>query len=110
MDAILIRAQVCARIEFYCNMERLWVRDLNLAREANTRIADAARDLDIEGKVPFLCECRDGRCAHFVLLLPDEFDDVRARPELYIVSRGHEDVDAEHIVDGTASYVLTEKL
>jgi hypothetical protein len=91
-------------------MERLWVRDLNLAREANTRIADAARDLDIEGKVPFLCECHDGRCAHFVLLLGDEFDDVRARPELFIVARGHEDAESERVVEETQSYVLTEKL
>jgi hypothetical protein len=58
-------------------------------RSANERIAERARALGVEGKVPFLCECSDQRCFALIRLEAAEYVALRRASPGFILRRGH---------------------
>jgi len=78
-------------------------------REANERIAEKARDLQMQPPIPFLCECSDKRCLGRVSLTIEEYDEARAAPQRYLTISGHEVKGAFVIADDEGS-ALAEKL
>jgi hypothetical protein len=66
------------------------VQTEDVFRDANERIAEKARELELQPPIPFLCECSDKHCfAHIVLML-DEYAEVRSDPQRYLTISGHE--------------------
>ena len=59
-------------------------------REANERIAEKARELDLGQPIPFLCECSDKRCFAHIFLGLRRYEEARADPRRYLTIAGHE--------------------
>jgi hypothetical protein len=57
----------------------------------------------------FLCECSRLDCEHFIEITPRDYERVRAHPRRFIVYPGHEEPEAETIVDAQSNYVVVEK-
>ena len=46
--------------------------------------------------VPFMCECADAECHETVMLSLDEYQQVRAHANRFLLVAGHEDPDPTH--------------
>jgi hypothetical protein len=78
-------------------------------RDANERIAEKARELELAQPIPFLCECSDKRCFGRLFLEPAEYEEARADPEIYVTIAGHEVTGAMVIAIGDR-FALAEKI
>lgn len=59
-------------------------------RDANERVAEKARELKMQGPIPFLCECSDKRCFAHIHVSLAEYDEARSDPERYLTISGNE--------------------
>jgi hypothetical protein len=78
-------------------------------REANERIAEKARELELQQPIPFLCECSDKRCFAHVFLGLEQYADVRSDPQRYLIIAGHEVVGAV-VIAKDDRFALAEKI
>ena len=78
-------------------------------RNANERVAEKARELELLPPIPFLCECSDRRCFAHIQLSLVEYDEVRSRPDTYLIVPGHE-VSGAFPVEQDERFALVEKL
>lgn len=76
-------------------------------RNANEKIDARRRDLQLDDAIPYLCECEDETCTNLVRLTASEYEQARAEPRRFIVSRGHQHRD--RVIDERVEYVLVEK-
>jgi hypothetical protein len=83
-------------------------------RDANDEIETAAVDqgLDDGRRVPFLCECSDGRCTEVIHLTLEEYRHVRSEPRWFAHATGHEEElpGAVRPLERRDGYVLVEKI
>jgi len=83
-------------------------------RRANEAIREAAESLELERKIPFICECPDTLCTETVLLTLAEYGRVRSDPRGFFVVPGHEATTVETgsgVVQETRDdHVLLEKV
>jgi hypothetical protein len=81
-------------------------------REANERIRSAAEGYDLEGRVPFICECADPGCREIVQLTLDEYRDVRRNGRRFVNAPGHDEAaqDWAEVVEDHGGYVVVEKI
>jgi hypothetical protein len=59
-------------------------------REANEGIRDAAQEYDLEGRIPFVCECADPNCRELLRLTLDDYRQIRSDPRHFLNVPGHE--------------------
>jgi hypothetical protein len=78
-------------------------------RAANERLKDRLADLEIEGMVPFVCECGDSDCLQTVELSLAQFDAIRVHGSRFFMLTGHEDLSTEDVIEQRDGYVITEK-
>ena len=78
-------------------------------RGANMSIMDVAAELDVGGRVPFLCECSDTRCRELIRMPWAEFEALHRHGKLYVVVPGHELLEVEQLVVESATYNVVEK-
>ena len=64
--------------------------DENPFAAANEQIVSKARELEIDGPIPLLCECADVRCRELVPTELSDFEAVRSPPAESILLTGHE--------------------
>src|SRR6478672_2147907 len=83
-------------------------RNQLIFREVNERIAELNGDGNETGVSLFICECSDRACAESLEITPAEYEQVRADGARFIVLRGHEQPEVEHVVDGRARFVVVE--
>lgn len=77
--------------------------------DANRRILGVAKELRVDGPVPFLCECSDARC-HQVIRMPWlEFESLHRRVSRFVVAPGHSRTEDERLVTQTETYDVVEK-
>ena len=76
-------------------------------RDANAKIDAKRRELEIEDRTPYLCECEDESCTRLIRLAVDEYDRVRSTPRHFFVITGHEQRDA--VVEDHGEYQIVEK-
>jgi hypothetical protein len=95
-------------------------RNEALVREVNERIErldQAAEESDLAGAgemFEFLCEC--GRadegevaCDAHVEMTLEEYEQVRAQDDRFVLVPGHEDASLEAVVSGTERFVIVDK-
>jgi hypothetical protein len=91
--------------------ERVAVNDATF-RLANESIAELAESLDMDGRIPFLCECADRSCTELLRLTLDEYESIRANPAYFAKVPGHE--AAAHgwarVVEEHENFVVVEKV
>jgi hypothetical protein len=80
-------------------------------REANERIEETARELQID-RVPFICECAEESCAAVIQLELREYEAIRANPTHFLNVPGHEASAGPYgrVVEEHDGYVVVEKL
>ena len=78
-------------------------------RSANKSIVDVAAELDVGGRVPFLCECSDTSCRDVIRMPWAEFAALHRHGELYVVVPGHELLEVEQLVAESKTYNVVEK-
>jgi hypothetical protein len=78
-------------------------------REANERIAEKARELQMQHPIPFLGECSDKRCFARLHLALEEYEEARSDPQRYLTISSHEVVGA-FVIAQDERFALAEKL
>jgi hypothetical protein len=83
-------------------------------RDANDGIEVAAVEhrFDRDQRVPFICECTDGRCSEIISLTLEEYEHVRSDDRWFVHAVGHEEtVDgAVATLERHSRYVVVEKI
>jgi hypothetical protein len=78
-------------------------------REANERIAEKARQLELQTPIPFLCECSDERCFERIVLPLGDYEEARSDPQRYLTIAGHE-VAGALVIAQSDRFALAEKV
>lgn len=78
-------------------------------REANERIAEKARELELHQPIPFLCECSNMGCFAHLLLTLDQYAEARSDRHGYLTIAGHE-VDGAMVIAEDDRFTLAEKI
>lgn len=84
------------------------VRSQIIFREVNERLRETVGDFD--GPLEFLCECSADNCIETVALDLKGYERVRAHPNLFLVTSGHEVLEVDRVVDQGDGYLLVEKI
>jgi hypothetical protein len=81
-----------------------------LFREVNERVAERAADFEAD-TAEFVCECADPMCTEWVEASLDEYEDVRAQGDRFLVAQGHvERTDQERVVARRNGFQVVQKL
>lgn len=86
-------------------------RNEALFREVNENVAKLEEQLDADGSdlLSVICECALADCVtRFEIGLAD-YARVRQHPHQFIVARGHEQAEVEHVVREARDFVVVEK-
>jgi hypothetical protein len=78
-------------------------------RAANERLKDRLEGVQVDGRIPFICECGDADCLEPVELSLDAYEAVRERDNHFFMLSGHDDSDTEDVVGRVDGYIVTEK-
>ena len=79
-------------------------------RAANERLRERLSQLEVNGRIPFVCECGDAECLQTVELSAEVYEEVRdSGREHFFLLAGHEDASTEKVVKRSNGYVITEK-
>jgi hypothetical protein len=84
------------------------VRNQILFREVNERVRETVGSADM--KLDFVCECSNEACIETVTLGLVDYDAIRSRANLFVVTAGHELPEIERIIDQGDGYVLVAKM
>jgi hypothetical protein len=77
---------------------------------ANERLERVvAEQVGAAQRVPFLCECADEACMGKVDLRLEDYNEVRARPDYYVMLRDHTRSPGEEVVARRDGYDITQK-
>lgn len=79
-------------------------------REVNEHIAELTTLVSETDVNLFICECSDAACAESLEITPAEYERVRADGAHFVVVPGHQLPEIEQVVDGTARFLVVEKL
>jgi hypothetical protein len=81
-----------------------------LFREVNERVAERAAEFDADD-AEFVCECGDPACTHRIPASLDEYEQVRAEGDLFLVAEGHEEApDVERVVAREGRFNVVRKV
>lgn len=86
--------------------ERL-ARNQALFREVNERVNEVRPSTVSFGE--FVCECSDPSCTKSLAVATGEYEAVRSKPRLFMVSRGHELREVERVVFDNDRFLTVEK-
>jgi hypothetical protein len=81
-----------------------------LFREANERMRWLHTELEHDGELQIICECRNRGCLEPLSLSAASYDAIRRIPTHFIVKAGHELPDGERVAATFNGYVVTEKM
>jgi hypothetical protein len=79
-------------------------------REVNEHIAELTTLVSETDVNLFICECSDPGCAESLEVSAAEYERVRANGAQFVVVSGHQLPEIEQVVDGTARFLVVEKL
>jgi hypothetical protein len=86
-------------------------RNDDVFRSANQKIRAAADEHQVEGRVPFICECADPECTRVIQLDPSEYAEVRSSPRWFLSAPDHDaEADAARVVVRRETFVIVEKV
>lgn len=88
--------------------ERVIARNEAVYREVNEAI-ERGRWPGEEEELAFRCECAKPSCAVLLKLTHEEYERLRSNPRRFAVASGHEQLEAEDVVETTGRYVIVEK-
>jgi hypothetical protein len=77
-------------------------------RQANDDIDARRRELGVDGRGPYICECEEERCTQIVRLTIQEYAAARTNARRFIVVRGHE-LRSANIIEEHSDFLVIEK-
>jgi hypothetical protein len=82
-----------------------------LFNAVNNQILSLGEALPNDGAAPFsiICECGDADCTERIVLDPAAYQQIRLQPAQFVVRRGHEIPDTEHVIGESSDYLVVEK-
>jgi len=84
------------------------IENEKLFREVNERVADM--QASFSGPDPeWVCECGDETCFEKVGVPIEEYQEVRAHGDWFVIRPGHEKLDVEKVVRVHNDFVVVEK-
>ena len=91
--------------------ERIGKNDATF-RALNEQLSDAATELRIDDRLPFICECAEPSCTTIVRLSSAEYAEIRAQPTHFLNAPGHQVAaqGAARVVEVRQGYVIVEKI
>jgi len=90
------------------------VENETLFREVNERIEELSIGL-AGGNEPdeflggFVCECGSDGCTELLQVRHSEYEAVRGDPRRFLIVAGHEDLDAERVIERHERYWVVQK-
>jgi hypothetical protein len=78
-------------------------------REVNEAIASTAAKFAAE-ETDFVCECADPECADRMTVDLEEYEEVRARPTVFLLAPGHGEEKVEQVVEERGEFDIVEKV
>ena len=81
-----------------------------ICRIVNERLAEGHAEFALQDEQEFLCECADVGCLTRLRLTLAEYERVRSNPYRFVIAPGHEEPDAEEIVENLGRYAVVEKV
>jgi hypothetical protein len=79
-------------------------------REVNERLESAQTSVGTgNGGVDVLCECGDRDCTEQITLALADYEAVRADPVAFVIKPGHEQPEAEHLVERHGDFNIVRK-
>jgi hypothetical protein len=87
---------------------RLKADNQALFREVNDRIAEISNQLGDRGPgaLDVLCECSRPDCVSRIALTSEEYDEVRASADTFVVLVGHQDDELEDVVAANERFAV----
>jgi hypothetical protein len=79
-----------------------------LFREVNERVDEMGR-LASGSATRWVCECGDETCFDRLTVAPDEYHEIRAHDDWFIISPGHTQPEVERVVREGNGYMVVEK-
>jgi hypothetical protein len=90
--------------------ERRIGRNEALFREVNERIERVTEALQVKtDTIQILCECGNESCMEQISVPLPEYERVRSDAELFFICSGHQDPEAEAVVEQHESYDIVRK-
>jgi hypothetical protein len=84
------------------------IENEKLFREVNERVADLQDNFSAPDP-EWVCECGDGTCFAKVAVPTEDYQQIRAHGDWFLITPGHEKADIERIVRRSAEFVVVEK-
>jgi hypothetical protein len=79
-------------------------------RQVNEQIRDLNRELDTErDTMTVICECGHADCTERLEVGVLEYERVRGDSRLYVIAKGHEIPDVEHVTEQADGYDVVRK-
>jgi hypothetical protein len=98
--------------------ERIMERDMQRRVGANEDVFRGVNEGIAAGQWPgeedepsrFRCECAQLGCNELITLSMRDYERVRAHPRRFVVVAGHEQLEAEQVVEYGSGYLVVEKI
>jgi hypothetical protein len=85
-------------------------RNQAMYRQVNERLEGLNEAFgEISREFRIVCECSDVMCIEQFTVSREVYERTRANPTRFIISRGHQAVGVEKVVQGHADYLVVEK-
>jgi len=84
------------------------IENEKLFREVNERVADLQGDFS-DPDPEWVCECGDETCFEKVNVSAEDYQQIRAHGDWFVIVPGHEKADIERIVRENGEFVVVEK-
>jgi hypothetical protein len=84
------------------------IENEKLFREVNERVADLQGDFS-DPDPEWVCECGDETCFEKVNVPAEDYQQIRAHDDWFVITPGHEKADIERIVRQNGEFVVVEK-
>ena len=84
------------------------IENEKLFREVNERVADLQGNFSATDP-EWVCECGDETCFDKVAVPTEDYQQIRAHGEWFLITPGHEKADIERIVRQNGGFVVVEK-
>jgi hypothetical protein len=84
------------------------IENEKLFREVNERVADLQGDFS-DPDPEWVCECGDETCFEKVNVPAEDYHQIRAHGDWFVITPGHEMADIERIVRQNGEFVVVEK-
>jgi hypothetical protein len=80
-----------------------------LFREVNERVAQLPGGVGTGPDPEWVCECGDETCFEKLSIPADEYHEVRAHDDWFMITPGHEKPEAERVVEERSGFLIVEK-